>query len=58
MRRPSTVLIVSLALSACAVGPNYREPPTAAALLANAQSPGIVAQDPKVPGGSNLTTLS
>ena len=47
MRWPSTVLIVLLALSACAVGPNYREPPTAAASLANAQSPGIVAQDPE-----------
>jgi multidrug efflux system outer membrane protein len=47
MRYPWTVQIVSLALSACAVGPNYREPPSAAASLANAQSPGIVAQDPE-----------
>jgi outer membrane protein, multidrug efflux system len=47
MRHPWTALIVSLALSACAVGPNYREPPTAAASLANAQSPGVVAQDPE-----------
>jgi multidrug efflux system outer membrane protein len=47
MRDPWTVLIVSLALSACAVGPHYREPPTAAASLANAQSPGVVAQDPE-----------
>jgi outer membrane protein, multidrug efflux system len=47
MRYPWTVLIVSLALSACAVGPHYREPPTAAASLANAHSPGVVAQDPE-----------
>jgi multidrug efflux system outer membrane protein len=42
-----TILIVTLALSACAVGPNYHEPPTAAASLSNAQSPGVVAQDPE-----------
>jgi multidrug efflux system outer membrane protein len=47
MRYPWTALIVLLALSACAVGPNYREPATAAASLANAQSPGVVAQDPE-----------
>jgi outer membrane protein, multidrug efflux system len=47
MRYPWTALIVLLALSACAVGPNYREPATAAAALANAQSPGVVAQDPE-----------
>jgi multidrug efflux system outer membrane protein len=39
--------IAALALSACAVGPDYREPPTAAAALVNAQSPGVVAQDPE-----------
>ena len=42
-----SVLIVALALSACAVGPNYREPATAAGSLANAQSPGVIAQDPE-----------
>jgi outer membrane protein, multidrug efflux system len=39
--------IVSLTLSACAIGPNYREPATAAAELINAQSSGIVLQDPE-----------
>ena len=39
--------IVFLTLSACAVGPNYREPSTAAAELINAQSAGIVPQDPE-----------
>jgi multidrug efflux system outer membrane protein len=47
MRPAWTAPIIALALSACAVGPNYREPPTAAANLVNAQSPGIVAQDPE-----------
>ena len=46
MKHPGTVLIVALALSACAVGPNYREPPTAATLF-NAQSPGVVEQAPE-----------
>jgi len=47
MRHALAVLIVAAALSACAVGPNYREPPTAAANLMNAQSSGLVAQDPE-----------
>jgi outer membrane protein, multidrug efflux system len=42
-----SLLGVALALSACAVGPNYRPPATAPALLSNAQSPGIVVQDPE-----------
>lgn len=41
------MVAVALALSACAVGPNYREPPTAAASLINAQTAGIIAQDPE-----------
>ena len=47
MRHALAVLIVAAALSACAVGPNYREPPTAAANLMNARSSGLVAQDPE-----------
>jgi outer membrane protein, multidrug efflux system len=34
-------------LAGCAVGPNYHEPPTPPAVLANAQQDGIVAQDPE-----------
>jgi multidrug efflux system outer membrane protein len=47
MKQTWSVVMLAVALSACAVGPNYREPPTVAAKLANAQSPGIVAQDPE-----------
>jgi len=46
MKRPWAVL-VALALPACAVGPNYHEPPTAAANLVNARSSGVVTQDPE-----------
>jgi outer membrane protein, multidrug efflux system len=35
------------ALAGCAVGPNYHEPKTAPAALANAQQDGIVTQDPE-----------
>jgi outer membrane protein, multidrug efflux system len=41
------VLIAGLALPACAVGPDYHAPPTAAANLVNAQSSGLAAQDPE-----------
>lgn len=41
------LLGVALALSACAVGPNYRPPTTAPAALSNAQSPGVVLRDPE-----------
>jgi multidrug efflux system outer membrane protein len=47
MRQAWTVLAVAMALSACAVGPNYHEPPTAAANLVNATSSGVVARDPE-----------
>jgi multidrug efflux system outer membrane protein len=47
MKKSSIILPAVLTLSACAVGPNYREPQTAAAKLANAQSAEFVAQDPE-----------
>jgi multidrug efflux system outer membrane protein len=47
MKQAWSVVIAAVALSACAVGPNYREPTTAAANLVNAQSSGVVAQDPE-----------
>ncbi len=42
-----TVLCIALGLSACAVGPDYRQPTTAPASLSNAQAPGVVEQDPE-----------
>jgi outer membrane protein, multidrug efflux system len=47
MKHIGTVLMLGAMLSACAVGPDYREPPIAAANLTNAQSPGLLAQDPE-----------
>jgi len=47
MKHPWTAPMVMLVLSACAVGPDYHEPPTAAANLINAQSSGVVARDPE-----------
>jgi len=41
------ILTALLALSACAVGPNYHEPKTAPAKLVNAQSDNFVQQDPE-----------
>jgi multidrug efflux system outer membrane protein len=47
MKSSMIILLAVLTLSACAVGPNYREPQTAPATLANAQSVEFVAQDPE-----------
>jgi outer membrane protein, multidrug efflux system len=47
MKHTWVAAIVSVALSACAVGPNYREPSTPPAALINAPSAGVVAQDPE-----------
>jgi outer membrane protein, multidrug efflux system len=41
------VLCVALGLTACAVGPDYRQPTTAPASLSNAQAPGVAVQDPE-----------
>jgi multidrug efflux system outer membrane protein len=43
------ILITALALllSACAVGPDYKAPDTAAATIVNAQSPQFIAQNPE-----------
>lgn len=40
-------LLAALALSACAVGPDYHKPETAPAALINTQSPQFVAQNPE-----------
>ena len=43
----STIAVVLMSLSGCAVGPDYHEPKTAPAALANAQQEGVVTQAPE-----------
>ena len=40
-------VLAALALSACAVGPDFHQPQTAPAVLINTQSPQFVAQNPE-----------
>lgn len=47
MNNKILVALAALLLSACAVGPDYKAPATAPAVVANAQSPQFVAQDPE-----------
>lgn len=47
MKNKSAIAIGTLLLSACAVGPNYREPQVAPAAVRNAQSTAFVAQTPE-----------
>ena len=47
MKRPIYWSRRGLLLAACAVGPNYRAPATAPAVLKNAQAPAFVAQTPE-----------
>lgn len=47
MKRLIAIASGALLLAACAVGPNYREPETAPAVLKNAQSPAFVPQTPE-----------
>ena len=47
MKNMSAIALGTLLLSACAVGPNYRAPQTAPAVVRNAQSTGFVAQTPE-----------
>jgi multidrug efflux system outer membrane protein len=46
MNKSMIVMLAALALSACAVGPDYRKPETAPAVLSEAQSADFVAQNP------------
>jgi multidrug efflux system outer membrane protein len=47
MKNKSAIALGTLLLSACAVGPNYREPQIAPAVVRNAQSTAFVAQTPE-----------
>jgi outer membrane protein, multidrug efflux system len=47
MKRKIAISLGTLLLAACAVGPNYRPPQTAPAVLKNAQSPLFVTQAPE-----------
>jgi len=47
MKNTSAMALGALLLSACAVGPNYRAPQTAPAVVRNAQSTAFVAQTPE-----------
>jgi len=47
MKNMSAIALGTLLLSACAVGPNYRAPQTAPAVVRNAQSAAFVAQTPE-----------
>ena len=47
MKNMSAMALGALLLSACAVGPNYRAPQTAPAVVRNAQSTAFVAQTPE-----------
>jgi outer membrane protein, multidrug efflux system len=47
MKNMSATALSTLLLTACAVGPNYRAPQTAAAVVQNAQSTAFVAQTPE-----------
>jgi outer membrane protein, multidrug efflux system len=47
MKNKSAIALGTLLLSACAVGPNYREPQIAPAVVRNAQSSAFVAQTPE-----------
>ena len=47
MKKILPIALGTLLLAACAVGPNYRAPQTAAAVVQNAQSSAFVAQTPE-----------
>src|ERR1700733_5196829 len=47
MKNMFPIALGTLLLAACAVGPNYREPQTAPAIVQNAQTPEFVAQTPE-----------
>jgi outer membrane protein, multidrug efflux system len=47
MKKPFLIALGTLLLSSCAVGPNYREPQIAPAVVQNAQSTAFVAQTPE-----------
>jgi multidrug efflux system outer membrane protein len=47
MKNMFPIALSTLLLTACAVGPNYRAPQTAAAVVRNAQSTAFVAQTPE-----------
>jgi outer membrane protein, multidrug efflux system len=47
MKKMFPIALSTLLLTACAVGPNYRAPQTAAAVVQNAQSTAFVAQTPE-----------
>jgi outer membrane protein, multidrug efflux system len=47
MNNFSTISLAALFLASCAVGPNYKAPPTAPAVVQNAQSSLYVAQSPE-----------
>jgi multidrug efflux system outer membrane protein len=47
MNKKMLVALAALLLSACAVGPDYKAPDTAPAVVANTQSPQFVAQNPE-----------
>jgi multidrug efflux system outer membrane protein len=47
MKNMFAITLVTLFLAACAVGPHYRAPPIAPALVRNAQSTAFVAQTPE-----------
>ena len=47
MKKLIILAAVAGLLAACAVGPNYRAPETAPAVLNNAQSPAFTAQSPE-----------
>jgi multidrug efflux system outer membrane protein len=47
MKNMFAIVLSTLLLAACAVGPNYRAPQTAAAVVQNAQSAAFVAQTPE-----------
>ncbi len=47
MNNSLAILLTTLLLASCAVGPNYRAPPVAPAVVQNARSTGFVAQSPE-----------
>ena len=47
MNKSLVITLIALLLSACAVGPDYRAPQTAPAVVLNAQSPQFTAQSPE-----------
>jgi len=43
----SLAIFLATLLASCAVGPNYRSPPVAPAVVKNAQSSGFITQSPE-----------